>query len=574
MTTAVAVVATLAVVASACGSSGKTTGNTNNGPTTTLGVTGAGKDTGPGVRGGSLVYGIEADTSGGWCLAEAQLAIGGIQVARAIYDTLTAPGADGKIHPYLAKSVTPNANATVWTIKLPTGVKFTDGSALDAQVVKDNLDAYRGTLPVRKPLLFTFVFSDIKSTAVVDPQTVSVTMKRPWQAFPWFLWSSARLGIMGEAQVKDPKNCNTNLIGTGPFEKVSWVNGDKFVAKRNPNYWQKDSNGVQLPYLDQITFVPQEDAAKRVSALEAGDFKMIENDSPLQIVKVRKDVAAGKLATVESDKFTEISYTMLNVTKAPFNNLAARQAVAYGVDRDTFNKLRNDGILTNATGPFAPGVQGSLADSGLPQFDPTKAKAAAATYKQQTGHDLTFVLSHSADPDTTASAVLIQQMLKRNAGVSITLSPVPDQSTLINQAIGRAFDAVLWRNNPGADDDTQYVWWHCGNSPPAGTDPNGDAPCDNPVNFGGFNDPVINKALDDARVQSDPAKRTALYEDINRQFAKELWLLWGQYVLWTVEYTPNIHGVLGPKLPDGADAFTGLPTGHPVLGLWCDNGKC
>jgi peptide/nickel transport system substrate-binding protein len=272
------------VVASACGSSSKKgADNTNNGPTTTLGVQGA-KDSGPGVRGGSLVYGIEADTSGGWCLAEAQLAIGGIQVARAIYDTLTAPGADGKIHPYLAEAVTPSANATVWTIKLRSGIKFSDGSALDAQVVKDNLDAYRGTLPVRKPLLFTFVFSDIKSTAIVDASTVKVTMKRPWQAFPWFLWSSARLGIMGEAQVKDPKNCNTRLIGTGPFVKVSWTVGDKFVAKRNPNYWQKDSNGTQLPYLDQITFVPQEDSAKRVSALQAGDFKMIENDAPLDIV--------------------------------------------------------------------------------------------------------------------------------------------------------------------------------------------------------------------------------------------------------------------------------------------------
>ena len=58
------------------------------------------------VMGGSLVYGLEADTSGGWCLYKAQLAIGGIQVARAIYDTLTTPGGDGKIHPFLAESVT------------------------------------------------------------------------------------------------------------------------------------------------------------------------------------------------------------------------------------------------------------------------------------------------------------------------------------------------------------------------------------------------------------------------------------------------------------------------------------
>ncbi len=111
----------------------------------------------------------------------------------------------------------------MWTIKLRPGIKFSDGSALDAQTVKDNLDAYRGMLPVRNPLLFTFVFSDISAVTVVNPLTVAVTTKVPWTAFPWFLWRSGRMGIMGEAQVKDPKNCNTNLIGTGPFEKVSWV---------------------------------------------------------------------------------------------------------------------------------------------------------------------------------------------------------------------------------------------------------------------------------------------------------------------------------------------------------------
>ncbi len=574
MVTAVAAVAALAVIAAGCGSSSKNGGSgTNTGTPTTHGVSGSG-DTGPGVRGGNLVYGIEADTSGGWCLAEAQLAIGGIQVARAIYDTLTAPGADGKIHPYLASSVTPNANATEWTIKLRTGIKFSDGTPLTAQVVKDNLDAYRGKLPVRSPLLFTFVFSDIKSVTVSDPLTVTVATNRPWQAFPWFLWSSGRVGIMGEAQVKNPKNCNTDLIGTGPFVKVSWTFGDKFVAKRNPNYWQKDSKGVQLPYLDQITFVPQEDSSKRVSALEAGDFKMIEDDDPLQIVAVRKEVAKGTLATTESDKFTELGYTMLNATQAPFNNLAARQAVAYAFDRATYNKIRNDGILTSATGPFALGVQGNLADSGFPNFDPAKSKAAVAQYKQETGKDLSFTLSHTADSSTTQDAVLIQQMLKRNAGLTVKLNPVPDQSTLINLAIGRKFDAVLWRNHPGADSDTQYVWWHCGNSPAAGTNPNGDAACDNPVNFGGFNDPIINSDLDKARVEANPATRTSIYEDLNKEFAKQLWNVWGQYVLWTVENKPNVHGVLGPNLPDGTAPFPGLSTGHPVLGLWCDGAKC
>jgi len=382
---------------------------------------------------------------------------------------------------------------------------------------------------------------------------------------------------MAKAQMDSP-DCNTKLIGTGPFvcRGTCWKFGDKAVLQKNPNYWQKDKDGNALPYLDQITFVPQEDGAKRLSSLEAGDFQAMHTSGPKQIVKLREDQKNGSLKDLESDRFTEVGYVMLNTCKeagkdacgqaSPFQYLSARQAFAYGVDRDTFNRLRNDGILTNASGPFAPGVDGYLADTGLPGFDPEKAKAAAAQYKQETGKDLTFTLNHTSDPDTTQDAILVKQMLKANAGINISLNPVSDQSTLINIAIGRKYDATLWRNHPGADDDTQYVWWHCSNAPPAN--------CDNLVNFGGFNDEVINKDFDAARVSSDPAERTRLYEEINKQFAKQLYNLWAQYTLWTIGMKPPVHGVLGPALPDGAGAFEGLATGHPVLGMWCDNGKC
>jgi len=555
----------MALLVAACGSSGSSKADNNKGPATTKGLT-TGDTGGTPVPGGSLVYGLEADTSGGWCLYKAQLAIGGIQVARAIYDTLTIPGSDGQIHPFLAESVT-QTKPTVWTIKLRPNIKFTDNSPLDAQTVKDNLDHYRKDNP-----LFTFVFADVKSIDVVDTLTLTVTTAVPWTAFPWFLWSSSRLGIMAEKQMKSA-NCNTELIGTGPFILKSWKFGDKFVATKNPNYWRKDKNGVQYPYLDQITFVPQEDGPKRLTSLESGDFNMIHTSGPKQIVQIRKDVAANKLVDTESDKFAEIGYIMLNDTKAPFDHFSARAAFAYGVDRDLFNKLRNDGILTNAEGPFAEGVPGYLADSGAPKFNAETAKKYAAQYKTETGKTLTFSLSHTADPDTTQDAVLVQKMLKQYVGLNITLNPVADQSTLINQAIGKQFDATLWRNHPSADSDTQYVWWHCANSAKAVVEPNSPA-CDNPVNFGGFNDPTISSDFDKARAETDQGTRTKLYEDINRRFAKQLWNLWAQYTLWTVAYSPKAHGVLAATYPDGTGTFEGLATGHPVESLWCTGGQC
>jgi peptide/nickel transport system substrate-binding protein len=559
---ATAIVLVLVMLAAACGSSSKKGGGTT--PASAGGIVG-GNDTGTPVKGGSLVYGIEADTSGGYCLYKAQLAIGGIQVARAFYDTLTMPGQDGKIHPYLAQSVTPSTDYKTWTIKLRPGIKFHDNTDLTAAVVKENLDHYRNDNP-----LFHFVFLDISSITATDPLTVTVTTKVPWVEFPWFLWSSSRLGIMAKAQMES-KDCNSKIIGTGPFmcQGSCWQYQVQTVATRNPNYWYKDpKTNQQLPYLDRITFKPQEDGPKRLSSLEAGDFTIIHSDDPLQILPIRNDVKNGKLKDTESDKWPEVSYLLLNATKEPFNHMSARQAFAYAVDRNAFNQARNKGVLQLASGPFAPGVPGYVADTGLPTFDKQKAIAAAQQYKTETGKTLEFTIFHTADTGTTLSAQIVQNMLQTTLGnlVKVHLNPVADQSTYINDAVARSPQAILWRNHPGADPDTQYVWWHCDNAPPA--------PCDNLVNFGGFNDPVINKDFDQARSEPDAAKRDALYQDINREFAKQLYDLWTNWILWVVAYKPTVHGILGPNLPDGSAPFEGLPTGHPVSGLWCDSGKC
>src|SRR5690606_31399877 len=118
--------------------------------------------------------------------------------------------------PYLAKAVEPDESFKVWTIALRPGVTFHDGTALDSKVVKNNLDAYRGTYPARSPLLFSFVLDNIDTVEAVNELTVKVTTKVPWVAFPAVLYASGRLGIMAQKQLDaDLDDCGSKPIGTG-----------------------------------------------------------------------------------------------------------------------------------------------------------------------------------------------------------------------------------------------------------------------------------------------------------------------------------------------------------------------
>ncbi len=513
------------LVAAACSSKSSSS-------TAAASVGASSSDTTKPVMGGSVTYAQEAEDAGGLCLPEAQLDISGINYARAIYDTLTMPNDKGDFVPYLAKSVDHNADYTVWTIGLRDGIKFHDGTALDSQVVKNNLDAYRGAYPGRSPILFGLVFGPyIKSVDVVDPLTVNVTVAQPWPAFPSYLWSSSRLGIMAQAQL-DSKDCAKDLIGTGPFKLREWVVNDHLTADRNPNYWAKDKDGNQLPYLDSITFKPVPDGQQRLNGLQSGQFDLIHTSSDIDIEQLRALAKQGKITDNESDKFAENAHLMLCTAPptdtvcpgSPFENVHARNAVAYALDRQTLNHVRGKDIPQIASGPFGPGAVGYLADAGFPQFNLDKAKAEVAAYKQDTGKDLTFTYGGTPDPEGVDTQNFIKSMFEA-AGMKVSTYTV-EQTQYINVAVARNFQMYGWRNFPGSDPDSLFVWWHCNNAAPAA--------CDNLVNFGGFNDPVINSDLDKGRTDPDPAKRAGYYEDLNRQFSKQLYNLWTSWVVWSV----------------------------------------
>lgn len=489
-------------------------------------------------QGGDVVWGLEAETTGGWCLPQAQLAPSGIIVVSAIYDTLVVLNAKGEYVPYLAESVLPNATFDQWTIKLRPGVKFQDGTALDADAVKLNLDTYRGLNPKVGARLNVFVFGNLADVQVVDPLTVSVTTKTPWPAFKALLYNGGRAGILAPAQLNNPDTCATNMIGTGPYVLQEWRVNESLVVVRNPNYWRSG-----YPLLDKITFRPVPDSNARLTQFEGGELDIIHTTSIDNIVALREDAKNGEATLYESDKGGEVAYLMLNASKPPFDDILARKAVAYARNTEEINQIRNRGFTKLANGPFGAGAMGSLADTGVPKPNLKKARKLVAQYEAKHGEKPNFEYVSVNTPDNIAIAELVKENAAK-VGITVTIRGI-DQASLINDALAGNFQGMGFRNHSSAGDpDAQRVWWRS----------------DSPVNFGRIKDPEIDRLLDAGRVETEPEKRAEIYEDLNRRFADQAWNLWSWYTLWAIAAKPDVKGLLGPPLPDGA----GKP--YPLLG--------
>ena len=495
-----------------------------------------------------------------------------------------------------SRRVDHNADYTQWVFHVRDGIKFQDGTPLDGDAVKFNIDSC-----LDSPLTAS-AYAAI-DTVTASGQDVTINTKGgPWVALPTYftygqcgyMMSKQWLSSLADIPQRNPKAPRYDAtlaatpangdpakpVGLGAFKYESYTpgNGNSFKAVRNPDYW-RGKNGItgeDLPYLDAIEAIVYVDADSRYNAVRAGDIQAM-NTANADTVKTA--FADKSLKTTTTNKFGETSYILLNVAsaandpdgknaKSPFLQQSCRQALAAAIDTARYSKERGANITTPANGPFGPSAAGYLADSGYPKFDKTQANVYMDACLKAVGSDhIEFSYNTTNDPFNVESNQLVISMWQDAFGdkVKATITPV-EQGQYIGLALTGDYEAFGWRNHSGSDPDQQRTWWASAAAKPIGT---------SAVNFGRFQDPVIDKALETIKTNGDPAARKSAAEDINREFGAQVWNLWLTQSISGVIAQPYVNGVNDNVLPGGAQGV-GLEgqQRQQTNQLWCNNGKC
>ncbi|WP_299190977.1 ABC transporter substrate-binding protein [uncultured Litoreibacter sp.] len=279
-----------------------------------------------------------------------------------VFEGLTRFGSDGSVNPGLAESWIISDDGLEYTFKLHEGVKFHDGSDLDAGDVVFSLDRARAedSTNAQKAL-----FANIAGVDAVDATTVKVTLAKPQGNF---LFNMA----WGDAVIVAPESIDTiksNPVGTGAFKFGDWKQGDSISLEKNADYWGEPAK------LDNATFKFISDPTAAFAAMMAEDIDAFYvYPAPENLVQFEADPRFTVLAGNTEGE----TIMAMNNKLPPFDNKLVRQAVSHAIDRSAIIDGAMFGYGTPIGTHFAPHNPAYLDLTGNSEYDPEKAKALLA----------------------------------------------------------------------------------------------------------------------------------------------------------------------------------------------------
>ncbi|GAA2551010.1 ABC transporter substrate-binding protein [Mycolicibacterium diernhoferi] len=410
------------------------------------------EDAGTPVSGGSIVYATDREPT---CLDPHNFGdMPQTYIARQYLDSLVSERPDGSVVPWLADSWEVSPDGLTYIFKIKQGVKFHDGTPLDAEAVHANF------VQILDPATESatdagYLRPYYESSRAIDPATFELKLKTPYSALLPVL-SQAFFGIESpKAMARGlEQNCQSP-VGTGPFIVKAWHRGQSVELERNPDYNSApaDAKHQGPAYLDSVTWKFIEDGSVRAAAVQGRDADIIFNPPPQQVAALKAD---PNLTTQEFTHTGLPNGIALNTSRAPFDDTLVRQAFIHGANAEAAVKSAYLGVYEWEHGPISSTTPYFKDLRSFYSYDRDKAdklldeagwtQRDADGFRTKDGKRLTAELVYSADTGDTppADVTLFQniQSAEKEIGFDVVLKPLPQDQYFAAFSDKDAYDGL------------------------------------------------------------------------------------------------------------------------------------
>ena len=353
----------------------------------------------------------------------------------------------------LAASDPKMVNPTTYQVAIREGATFHDGTPVTAE---DVVFSFTRVMDPANKSLFSQFIPFIQDVKALDAKTVEFSLK---YAFPGFGPRISVVKVVPKALTNFPagsdqlKSFDAKPVGTGPYKLISAVKDDKIIFEANQAY-----NGPMAALAKGMTWLLLSDAAARVTAMQSGRVQAIEDVPYLDMEGLKS------AATVESVQSFGLLFLMFNCSAAPFDNKLVRQALHYGLDKDSIIKKALFGNAKPASSYFQEGHPDYVKAKNVYTYDPNKA---ADLLKQAGVSSLEFELLTTDTAWVKDVAPLMLESWNKIPGVKVTLKNL-QSGALYTDRVGKGdYKVVAAPGDPsvfGNDADLLLSWFYAGDT--------------------------------------------------------------------------------------------------------------
>ncbi len=440
------------------------------------------------------------------------------QVYQAIFDKLVDIDERLTIVPQLAARWEITDEGKTYTFTLREGVQFHDGTPFNAEAVKVNLERMlrrENASPRRGEI------EQVTRVEAPDARTVVLALSQPFAPLLANLSDRAGMMLSPKAIAEKGGDLARQPVGTGPFSFVEWVKSDHLTVKKNPTYWQQG-----LPYLDEVTYRPILEGTQRLNGLKTNQVQMVDSIPPKDIEATKRD-ASLRASELSSLGF---SYITFQTGKPPFDNKALRQAVAWAIDRDAINRVIFFGSGQVGQTPIPPSSWAY--DPGVQVYKQDYAMARQKLEEGGKAGGFSFTLLLTNSPEAVQLGEAYKAQLQE-AKITANLEQL-EGSAFTDRSNRGNFEATIgtWSGRPDPDGNV-YNYCHSSGG----------------LNRGAYQNPEVDRLLEQARAVTDLAERKRLYTQVTRLVADDAPHVFIRHAAEIKVWQPAVEGFI--HIPDG-----------------------